>query len=152
MFRKERVNSLVITGERINEIYEDTLLRDSDFDEEGLKDDYLVGEGLNKVSYFSATRMGQYMEELDGYISSLKNIDTAPSLSELAHLEDDSMWTESVEDLDTLLQVGIAAGMLFMPLPKDTWKLLPGGLPFVGRTLYSVDQKRYGHSGKTFVR
>ena len=40
-------------------------------------------------------------------------------------------WTGFHTTVELLVGIGIAAGMVSFPMPRDMWNILPGGMPYV---------------------
>jgi hypothetical protein len=54
---------------------------------------------------------------------------------------DKTPWTNTVPDVEKLIALGLASGLLSFCAPRDRWSKLPGGVPYV-----RVDITRFGVS------
>jgi hypothetical protein len=45
--------------------------------------------------------------------------------------EDGQLWTNDMSDVEKLISVGMALGLVEFCAPRDRWGSLPGGLPYV---------------------
>lgn len=54
---------------------------------------------------------------------------------------DGSAWTDDKNDVERLIALGMAAGLVTFCAPRDKWAKLPGGLPYV-----RVEITRFGVS------
>lgn len=142
-----------ITADKITSLYGTCLLKESDFDAEGLPCDFRIGEGiLTRRAVFSAERLNEHREELDSYIGQLSEIEHAPSFLQLCYNRKGEKWTENSEVVDMLVRMGMAAGMLFLTFPEQLWPYLPNGVPGVGMQLYNVNKGVYGYQPKEYVK
>lgn len=143
-----------ITTDRIKDLYGTCLLRESDFDSEGLTCDFRIGEGVmsNDISIFSVDRLNDCREELDEYIGQLSGIDQAPSFSKLSFTENGEEWAESSDVVDMLVRMGTASSMLFFTFPKQLWPYLPDGIPGVGKQIYDSKKDLFGNKAEEYEK
>lgn len=141
-----------LSAERISSIYSDCLLRESDFDEDGLTCNFYEGNGVCGKAVFSIPRLNEHREELDDCISQIHDIDKAPSFTEFYYDADGNKWTEETVVVDMLVQMGMASSMLFYTLPEQLWEYLPDGVPFIGKTIYTPKKQVYGIEAKLYTK
>lgn len=141
-----------ITNDRIKDLYGICLLKESDFDSEGLTCNFRVGEGYFGDVVFSVDRLNAHREELDYYIGQLSDIDHAPSFSKLSFTENGEEWAESSEVVDMLVQMGTASSMLFFTMPSQLWPYLPNGIPFVGKQIYDNKSTIVGCKAEEYTK
>lgn len=142
-----------ISADKITDLFGTCLLKESDFDADGLPCDFRIGEGiLTRHSVFSAERLNEHRSEIDGYIGQLSEIEHAPSFTELCYDLEGKKWTEESSVVDMLVRMGTAAGMLFFTFPEQLWPYLPNGVPGVGKCLYDSKKGVYGYEPKEYVK
>lgn len=141
-----------ITTDRIKDLYGTCLLRESDFDTEGLTCDFRIGEGVmsDELSIFSVDRLNDCREELDEYIGQLSDIDQAPSFSKLSFTRTGEKWAEDSGTVDMLVRMGMASSMLFFTFPKQLWPYLPEGIPGVGKQIYDSKKGLFGNKAEEY--
>ena len=141
-----------ISADRVNQLFSECKLRESDFDEDGLTCNFYIGEGVQGKSVFSIPRLNEHREELDQYISQVRGIDHAPSFKEFFYDVDGNKWTEETVVVDMLVQLGMASNMLFFTMPKQLWPYLPEGIPFIGKQIYTSTKGITGIEAKIYTK
>lgn len=142
-----------ISADKVTDLFGKCLLNETDFDEEGLTCDFRIGEGvIYKNNAFSVERLNEHRDELDNFIGQLSQIDHAPSYLTLCYDESGKRWTDEQDVVDMLVQLGTAAGMLFLTFPEQLWPYLPDGVPGVGKQVYDSKKTLYGIKGKEYQK
>ncbi len=141
-----------ISADRVTKLFSECKLKESDFDEDGLTCNFYIGEGVQGKSVFSIPRLNEHREELDQYISQLRDIDHAPSFKEFFYDADGNKWTEETVVVDMLVQLGMASNMLFFTMPEQLWPYLPEGIPFIGKQIYSPTKGITGIEAKIYTK
>ena len=141
-----------LSAKKVTELFGDCVLKESDFDEDGLTCEFLIGEGVTGKAIFSIPRLNEHRDELDKCISQLHDIDKAPSFNEFYYDEDGNKWTEETLVVDMLVQMGMASSMLFYTFPDQLWPYLPDGKPFIGKKIYTAKKGISGMEAKLYTK
>lgn len=141
-----------LSAERVSALYDECLLKQSDFDEDGLTCNFYEGSGVCGRAIFSIPRLNEHREELDECISEIRGIDHAPSFKEFYYDAEGNKWTEETVVVDMLVQMGMASNMLFYTLPDQLWPYLPDGVPFIGKTIYKPQKGITGIEAKLYTK
>ena len=149
---KNSQDEKVLNEESVVSIYSRCVLGNNDFDSQGLTCNFIIGEGVSFRSTFSAERLNDQREVIAGFIDQLYDIEHAPSFMKLSRNSKGESWTENDLVVELLVQMGTATGMLTFLYPPEIWEFLPGKVPYVEKTLYSVDRKQSGIDAKEYVK
>lgn len=84
----------------------------------------------------SDSRLYKYREDVIRMLLSLKpeaRVDEkgGMSVAVMTYRGDNTQWTDDMSDIDKLIALGMAMGLLSFCAPRDKWPALPGGLPYV---------------------
>lgn len=87
-------------------------------------------QGLTRNFGFEPTRVKERVEKVSEMLAELKDLDKGVSFLTLCYDKDDEMWGQHM-DMEALVVLGIATGLLKYCLPKEMWSVLPGGMPYI---------------------
>ena len=149
---KEIVTEKKLDEAHVIELYDRCILGDSDFDSAGLTCNFAIGEGVSSRCVFSCERLNDSRKELASFIEQLLDIDQGPSLMKLYYDQNGNKWTDSPIVMEMLVQMGTASNMISLLYPAQVWHLLPGGVPCVGKTLYTENDRVRGIDSDQYVK
>lgn len=128
-----------LTTKRLREIIMDSLYREAEIpghDRSKPPEDAKRGIGVMRKMAFHPERVEKYRTEIKEMISELNptffegKSGGGWSFLNLAFDKNDRQWGEQ-PDCDDLICISSALGLCEFPLPRETWKFLPGGMPYV---------------------
>lgn len=121
-----------LTAEHVNELMMDCLHQDYP-----LIVSTIVVSGVMHSFAFAARKIEEHHEQIHQMLLELprefyEGADTGGwSFLNLCLTKDGHQWTGAHAEMEALMVLGLAAGWLDMPLSKNHWMLLPGGVPYV---------------------
>ncbi len=133
-----------LSSERVNELYTACLINEEDFFMGELMCDFAVGEGIGGLSFFSVERLDEYREDINQCIMMMPGLNRGNSCVKLLKDKNDDKWTDDIEDLDKLIKLGVALGVLYLPVPREEWHNMPKGLPIVASVYLPEDTRVVG--------
>lgn len=120
-----------LTSENVNEIFLKCL-----FDKGENHDKYTIGEGVKlKVGFHpgrlkeNETKISEMLNELPS--SFKKSGGGGWSFLNLVEDKNGKQWTDLHERADQLVALGTASGKMSYLMPRDMWRNLPGGMPYI---------------------
>lgn len=135
-----------LTPDRVVSLFEQVVLNNEDFDEDGPKDAFSIGEGLDGFALFNTDRLNVARSEISRYLMQLPFGEDIPTFDMLSTLKSGKVWTTEERIVEMLIEMGIASELLYYPIEKQDWKLLPDGGPFVDIREANINNKVSGHS------
>lgn len=115
-----------ISAKRIEEIFRDSLFRDG----EDTKD-HVIAEGVTCKVGFHPGRLEVHRGEVQGFLNALPPLFTDGwSFLNACVTRDGDQWGEH-RNVEQLLQLGIALKLASWCAPREMWRILPGGMPYV---------------------
>ena len=134
-----------LNTENVVSIFRDCLLSDDDprkAELEGvtsLEDlpDFLVpAEGIQLKTGMVREKIEAHRDEIRSMLEALPssfhaNEGGGMSFLNMCEDQEGDQWTGSHEVVEQLLVLGIAAGFVSYPMPREMWQILPGAVPYV---------------------
>lgn len=94
--------------------------------------------GISGVSFFRLDKVLENREEIKSIIDQLHdNFDNGWSYTQINRVKDGSTWTDKDTQMELLLMLGLASGLLEFCSKRGDWHKLPNGMPYIRR----VDDK-----------
>ena len=115
-------------AEKVREIVADSL--------NGKEEGALLVEGIVRTFGFSPEKIAAHKEEIRALLADMPDEFHAGkgggmSFLNLCNDRHGEQWADMHQTMEELVALGVAAGMASYPLPRDMWKALPGGVPYV---------------------
>lgn len=134
-----------LTGENVDRVFRDCLLSDDDprqSEVEGLEDmdslpDWMIpAEGVTFHTGFVREAVESHRTDIRDMLSELpgefhKSAGGGMSFLQMCEDKNGKQWTGMHSTVEQLLLLGVAAGYASYPLPREMWKVMPGGVPYV---------------------
>jgi len=97
---------------------------------------YVKAEGIITNVGFHPTRLKSHKEEIEKMLDELpdefkKSGGGGWSFLNACNDKDGNQWTGLHETMEQLILLGIAIGKVKFQLPREMWKVLPGGMPYL---------------------
>lgn len=127
----------MINQKEITDIFLDCLFKQDEIvnDKPTIDPIYATGIVIDKFG-FNPERIKLYNEDIKKAVDQLhETFDKGWSFLNIGLLKDGTIWTTSHQCMEQLLVLGIATGFLKYTLPKKSWRILPGGVPYVIKIL-----------------
>ena len=120
-----------LTSENVNEVFLDCLFRDDEDTENHIK-----AEGITSSVGFHPERLTSHKEDVKSMLQELPDDFQSGKGGGMTFLnacndKNDHQWTDLHCRMEQLFQLGIALELAKWQLPRDMWKVLPGGMPYV---------------------
>lgn len=125
-----------MNANRIEEIIMDCLFEKDEIDENGKPlTPFIEAEGVMDTFAFNPDKIAKHKEEIKSILSELDDsfmIGKGGGMSFLNMCMDKHgiQWGEHMH-VDQLIALGIAAGFVKYCMPRDMWRMFPGGMPYV---------------------
>ena len=127
----------MIDAKRINEIIQDCLFKEEEVEDGKPK------EGIEWIPVKSVSinlglvkeRVEKHKEEIIGFLNQLddhfkKSGGGGWTFLNACMDKNGFRWGEQI-NVDELIALGIAIGLVSFPMPRESWKDLPGGVPYI---------------------
>lgn len=103
----------------------------------GAEEGALVIEGVVRKFGFSPEKIASHKEEIRELLDDMPDEFQMGkgggwSFLNLCNDKHGEQWTGLHQTMEELIALGQAAGMAKYLMPRDMWKILPGGMPYVG--------------------
>lgn len=133
---------MTLTSERVEEIGLDCVWPSDEADrlsEDEMKERSIIAEGVIHTYGFRPEKIAEHREELREMIRELPTEFLATregggggwSFLNLCVTKDGEQWTGLHLMQERFMCLCIAAGLAEIPLPREMWSSLPGGVPYV---------------------
>lgn len=121
---------IVLSSERVEEIFLDCLLKDGEDTNGSVK-----AEGITTNVGFHHDRLNSHKAEIEGMLDELPDEfkkSAGGSMSFLNACMDShgNQWTGLHQRMEQLFLLGMAIGKVEAVLPREMWQMLPGGMPY----------------------
>lgn len=119
-----------LTAENVEQVFLKCL-----FKEDEPKDNPIIAQGVMLKVGFHPERLKQSEPDIVSMLSDLPDSFKQSGGGGMSFLNacmtsDDVQWGEH-QNIDQLICLGIAAGKVSLPMPRDMWGILPGGVPYI---------------------
>jgi hypothetical protein len=120
-----------LTAENVHSTFLNCLFKENEDTES-----YKLGEGINTKVGFNPERLKEsetsISEMLDCLPDSFKTFGGGGmSFLNMCEDKDGVQWTDFHKTMDELVCLGLASEKLSYLMPRDYWKILPGGMPYL---------------------
>lgn len=150
MIELVRERETVLTSKKVHDIYRRCLITGRERNNNDPTVDFIIGEGVNEFSLFSAERLDENKKKIITLIDELPNIGEGTSFLNMCYDKNGRQWTDDHYVVDLLVQLGVATGMLDYCVSREEWKTLPGGVPYVIRNRQNDKAKVFGKKPKEY--
>lgn len=123
----------MLTSKRVNEIFLDCLFKDHELGPDGQppEEKMVKAQGITILAGFSREQIGKYASEIATLCDELPDtFKEGMSFLAMCYDRHENQWGEH-NNMQELMLLGCASGKMKMPLPKDMWPVLPGGMPYI---------------------
>jgi hypothetical protein len=122
-------------AERVNDIIQYCLYND-EYVDETCNDDKLLVEGICTKYLFKPSRIQEKRNDIKELLNEMHpnfHVQHGGGWSFLNFCSDknDKQWADLHKTADSLVSLGIAAGMVSFLLPRNKWELFPGSMPYI---------------------
>lgn len=98
--------------------------------------DHIVADGIVQTVGFHPGRIEEHRQEIHNMLAELPDEFRASNGGGSSFLnacmnKHGNQWTGVHQTQEQLVQLGIAIGEVEYCLPRDMWKILPGGMPYI---------------------
>lgn len=119
-----------LTSENVNALFRDCL-----FEEGEDMSNPIVAEGIVSKFGFHENRLISHASEISRLLLQLPEEfqeETGGGWSFLNSCDNTNRkrWTDFHQDMEQLMVLGIAIGKVKYQMPREMWKILPGGMPY----------------------
>lgn len=126
----------ILTSEKVERIFMDCLFKDEEVVNGKPICDPVKVEGITSYIGFHPERIQSHKEEIIEMLNELPenfNLKTGGGWSFLCACNDKhgEQWTSLHMRMEQLFQLGIGIGKVSYTMPRDMWKILPGGVPYL---------------------
>ena len=147
----EEDSDILLTSERVHEVYRECLLKDEELVDGEPGVDFTVGEGIMRTVVFNSERLGKNKDTIISMIDQLDGIDEVSSFMRFCMDKNGRQWTGEHATMDELMQLGVAADVIQYALPRELWPVV-GGVPFVARIHEKDNEELRSHKPKEFKK
>jgi len=97
---------------------------------------YVKAEGIMTNVGFHPERLASHKAEVDEMLAELpdefkKSMGGGWSFLNACNDKNGNQWTDLQKTMEQLVLLGIALGVVKFQLPREVWKALPGGMPYL---------------------
>lgn len=125
-----------LSAENVNNVFTNCLFTEEETQDVALISRALVVEGVYLKVGYHPNRIQQNRENIISMLNCLPNSfkpEGGGGMSFLNMMEDKDgeQWTGLHQEMDKLVTLGLATQKLSFLMPREIWKVLPGGMPYV---------------------
>jgi len=125
-----------LTVENVNSVFTNCLFTEDETQDTVLISRALVVEGVHLKVGYHPNRIQQNRENIISMLNCLPDSfkpEGGGGMSFLNMMEDKDgeQWTGLHQEMDKLVTLGLATQKLGFLMPREMWKVLPGGMPYV---------------------
>jgi len=122
---------MMIDSQRVEEIFKDCLFKEGENTEKHIK-----AEGITSTVGFHPERLENHKQEIITMLGELPDAfheGKGGGWSFLNACQDKNgrQWTDLHQRMEQLFQLGIGLGKAKFQMPREMWKVLPGGMPYI---------------------
>lgn len=148
----EVADEVRLTPEKVREVYRKCLVKDEEVKDDMPTVDFILGEGVQQLSLFSADRLEENKEEIISLIDQLPCLDRGASFLTLCDDKYGRQWTDLHSTMDLLVQLGNATGVIQFVLPRAEWDKFYGRMPEIIRNRENDGVKVQGNKPETYQK
>jgi len=120
-----------LTNENVENVFMDCLFKDGENTDEHIK-----AEGITSVVGFHPERLESCRENVKSMLDCLpsdfhQNEGGGMSFLNACNDKNGKQWTDFHQRMEQLFQLGIALDLAKYLMPKEMWRALPGGMPYI---------------------
>lgn len=123
--------SCLANEDMVDSIFNYCLLREDEFSDGKPNIQSVFCEGIKFDCFFSTKRLSNKKENITSLINSIKNVDEGISVNSLGVLKNGRVWTDSLEELEKVMVLGVGNGDLVIPFSRLWDSSLKGSVPYV---------------------
>lgn len=128
-----------LSCKNIDLIMADVLYREDEVPDGVPPADAIVAESLMNKFAFNPIRLESHRQDVKDMLSELPDAffegkGGGWSFLNLPFTKDDRQWGEQY-NADALLALGVGLGIMWAQMPREMWKIFPGGVPYIGINL-----------------
>ena len=122
-----------LNAENVEDVFMDCLFKDGEVEFYEPKD-MIMTEGIRNSMGFNPERIEKHREDVKSMLSQLpepffKQIGGGWSFLNAIETRDGEQWAEH-KNVEQLLTLGIGLGYASYLMPREMWKMFPGGMPY----------------------
>jgi hypothetical protein len=126
----------MISSERVEEIFFDSMFKDEEIVNGEPTTEPVKVIGIVRNCGFHAERLNSHKQEVKEFLSQFpddfyKSKGGGHTFLNFCNLKDDTQWTDLHIRMEQLMQLGIGLGLIEYCAPREVWKVLPGGMPYI---------------------
>lgn len=120
-----------LTAQNVSETFRKCLFKDGED-----TSNHVIGEGVMMKIGFHPERLKEKTQDIENMISCLHdnfkaNIGGGWSFLNLCEDKNGNQWADMHQTMDELVCLGNAIGKINFLMPRELWKMFPGGMPYV---------------------
>lgn len=124
-----------LTSENVDKVFCDCLYRESEDHHKALSEGKLI-EGVMLKVVFNPEKVENHRQDIKDMLAQLplafrKEDGGGWSFIQMCNDEEGNQWTGLHKKMDALVCLGLAIDQLRFCLPREMWKVLPDGMPYV---------------------
>jgi len=127
----------ILTSEAVEKVFIDSMYRKEEIVIDGQRvqpEDAILVEGIMNNFGFHPQRVESHREEIEAFLMELPDDFRSTggggtSFLNACYDRHENHWGEH-HNMEQLFVLGLAIGKVSMPMPRDFWSALPGGMPY----------------------
>ena len=126
----------MISSDRVEEIFFDSLFREEEIVNGVPTTEPVKVMGIIRNCGFHAERLNSHEQEIKGFLAQFsdefyKSKGGGHTFLNFCSLKDGTQWTDFQVRMEQLMQLGIGLGLVEYCVPREVWRALPGGMPYI---------------------
>ncbi len=131
---KNEADDKILTAERVRDLYARCFRPESEYHPTRATRTQIEGWLMRHT--FSVPQLAKSREEIIRLLLAIhrgfrSDEGQGGSVGMLTMRDDNVMWTGDMSDIEKLLSLGMAVGLVTFCVPREKWDRLPNGLPYV---------------------
>ncbi len=124
----------MLTSRRVHEVFLDCLFRDDEVTPGKIPDNAVIADGIRTKVAFHNARLASYQDEITKMLLELPEEFTpagggGSTFLNACNDRHGRLWGQHI-NIDQLVMLGLALGMVRWNLPREMWRNMPGGMPY----------------------
>ncbi len=116
-----------LTSENVKNVFMDCLFEDGED-----TNDFIKADGLIQTIGFNPQRVKKHKKDIENMLSYLpEKFKDGWSFLNMCNDKYGKQWTGLHQIMEQLVQLGIAIKKVEYCMPREMWKLMPGGMPYI---------------------